>query len=166
MTWPVWVPVTMVYFSISFLKEARVMMWFTRLPGFETHQEMASFSALCSLLWWGYCTQQVQGKITGRLVLRFLLSAVCLAIEVQVALIHHIILLSHADCYFFLVPSAWYLFQIAQNIRLPDNGIYVYLRKQSRYIYCIHGRWLFFITALLGKGPHSIYFFLISTISL
>ena len=52
------------------------------------------------------------------------------------------------DTYLFLVPCAFFLFEIIRNIELPDRSIYKKLRIQSSLIYYIHP-WILRLIAVI-----------------
>lgn len=61
----------------------------------------------------------------------------------------------HSDVYIFLVPLTYYVFLYAKNMSLRDSPTWLYLRKQSMYIFYIHPWFLFILNAFFGKGKHS-----------
>lgn len=61
-----------------------------------------------------------------------------------------------SDVYIFLVPLTYYVFLYAKNMSLKNSPIWLYLRKQSMYIFYIHPWFLFILNAFFGKGKHSL----------
>lgn len=103
-----------------------------------------------------YCAKQPNQNMTAGLILKFMFSLVLLIGEANLTRYFHLFVAG--DCYFSLIPTGYYAFTLARNLCLGDNPVYAYLRKQSMYIFCIHGWWLFFISRLFGNGNYSIYF--------
>lgn len=103
-----------------------------------------------------YCAKQPDQDVTVVMVLKFAVSLALLAVEANLTRYFHLFVAG--DCYFSLIPAGYYTFTIARNLRLRDNPMYGYLRKQSMYLFCVHGWWLFFISRLFGNGKYSIYF--------
>lgn len=64
---------------------------------------------------------------------------------------HHFV---HA-CYFFLVPFTYYLFLYTKAVKLKDSSVWVYLRKQSMFIFYTHMWWLFLAERFFGTGQHA-----------
>ncbi len=61
-----------------------------------------------------------------------------------------------SDVYIFLVPLTFYVFCYARNLRLPDSPIWIYLRKQSMYIFYIHAWFLSLAGIFLGNGKYAV----------
>lgn len=103
-----------------------------------------------------YCAKQSDQNITAGLILKFMVSMMLLIGEANYTRYFHLFV--SGDCYFSLIPAGYYAFNIARNLQLRDKPVYTYLRKQSMYIFGIHGWWLFFISRIFGNGKYSIYF--------
>lgn len=56
------------------------------------------------------------------------------------------------DCYVFLVPLTYYMFLYTKAIKLKDSPTWTYLRKQSMFIFYIHGWWLALINGFVGNS--------------
>lgn len=61
-----------------------------------------------------------------------------------------------AETYIFLIPVTYYLFLYAKTMRLPDSPWWLYLRKQSMFIFYIHPWFVFLTSHLLGAGKYSV----------
>ena len=58
-------------------------------------------------------------------------------------------------CYFFLVPLTYYLFLYTKAVKLKDSSVWVYLRKQSMFIFYTHMWWLFLAVHFFGTGQYA-----------
>jgi hypothetical protein len=54
------------------------------------------------------------------------------------------------ECYIFLVPLTYYLFLYTKAVKLKDSSVWVYLRKQSMFIFYTHMWWLFLVGGCFG----------------
>lgn len=67
-------------------------------------------------------------------------------------------LVRHSDVYIFLIPLTYYVFLYAKNMQLKDSPKWLYLRKQSMYIFYIHPWFLFILGIFFGKGKYSLVY--------
>ncbi len=63
-----------------------------------------------------------------------------------------------SDVYISLLAVAFFLFLYAKELKLSNSNLWIYLRKQSMYIYYIHPWFLFIIRFFFGTGKHSIVY--------
>jgi len=79
----------------------------------------------------------------------------CILLMVEVIGGKYFNITREADVYISLIPVAYFLFLFAKNISIRDSPLWVYLRKQSMFIFYIHAWWLFLVY-ILFRGRYAI----------
>lgn len=83
-------------------------------------------------------------------------SLILLLMEVKGSLVFELTKVHYShDCYFSLVPLTYFVFLYSKNLKLKDSPVWVYLRKQSMFIFYIHTFWIFVASFVVGWRPHA-----------
>lgn len=88
-----------------------------------------------------------------KIIVRLFISFILLMLEVVGGKYFNIT--READVYIFLIPIAYFLLLFAKSVSVKNSSLWAYLRKQSMFIFYVHGWWLFLVDRLF-QGKYAI----------